>query len=296
MTNGGNSTASFAKASRAGTALIALACACGGVGSSPAVQAPSWERAAIGADTVDFVGAIDLEALRADPVFGPIVEHLARRDDMGVLMRASQIDAVATVDGGNARTWIAVVHGVDGPPRAKDVGSSLGEPRVLPSGVSEYPAAGVRGLVVWPGAWIVGEGAAFDRVLASRPAAVPTITMPSRALVVSTTQGRAIPRQRGDDVDGVTDGLTDATFDVLGGSHLELVLHCRYVDRDAARAAATEARVALLAMAERDDLVSALARALVKVDFDVSSNVVTARVTVTDELRDLLRRYAVRGD
>jgi hypothetical protein len=259
-----------------------------------AVRAPSWERAAMGTDDVDLVAAIDLEALRADPLFGPVIEHIAREDDLGVLMRATQIDAVATVDHGNARSWIAVVHGVDGPPRASDFGHGLGEPRVLPTGVTEYAGTRSGALVVWPGAWVVGEGEAFDRVLAIPAGALPTIAMPSRALMVSTAQGRVIPRSRRDDL-ATADGLTDATIEVLGGAHLEFVLRCRYVDHGAAQAAVTAAKVELLALAERDDVTAALARALVKVDFDVSSNVATARVTVTDELRDLLRRYARAG-
>jgi hypothetical protein len=128
-------------------------------------------------------------------------------------------------------------------------------------------------------------------VKAERPFAVPTIAMPSGALAVSTWSGRAIPNAR-----RLAEGLDDATFAVFGGSHLDFVLRCRYVDGDAARAAVAEARLVLLAMAERDDIVAALARALVKVDFDVSGNVATARITLTDDLRALLERYAAREE
>src|ERR1700722_676286 len=50
--------------------------ACGGDRGAPAaapVIAPAWEPIAFGASDADLVGAIDLAAVRADPLFGPLV-------------------------------------------------------------------------------------------------------------------------------------------------------------------------------------------------------------------------------
>jgi hypothetical protein len=84
-------------------------------------------------------------------------------------------------------------------------------------------------------------------------------------------------------------------MEILGGAHLEVVLRCRYVDAAAARHAATAARVALVAAAARTDAVAALARALVQLDFDASGDSVTVRLTLSDDLRELLVRYVERA-
>jgi hypothetical protein len=82
---------------------------------------------------------------------------------------------------------------------------------------------------------------------------------------------------------------------MLGGSHWEFVLQCRYVDAASARHAAAAARLLLLAAASSNDSVSVLARALMKVDFDVSGEVVSMRVTISDDLRDVLQTYVERA-
>jgi len=253
--------------------------ACGAL-EAPAtapVDAPTWGRVAFGTGDADFVGAIDLTAVREDPVFGPLIAQLARKDDLGVLTRASQIDLVARVDEGRPASWIAVIHGVDGSPGRSDVGSSAGE------------------VVTAPGAWVLGEGPPFERVRASPGLASPRIALPERALFASTVQGRAIPRPRHAELVDLTEGLEEATMVVLGGAHLQLVVRCRYLDAAAARHAATAARLVLVAEATRTDAVAELARALGKVDFDASGNDVSVRVTVSDDLRELLQRYVERA-
>jgi hypothetical protein len=70
---------------------------------------------------------------------------------------------------------------------------------------------------------------------------------------VSTGRGRAIPPVRSRDLAPTTEGLREVTFEVLGGSHLELVMRCRYVDSGAARRAATVARVVIASSASRGD-------------------------------------------
>ena len=245
--------------------------------AAPPVEAPTWERVAFGTSDADFVGAIDLTAVRADPVFGPIVTQLARKEHLGVLTRASQIDVVASVERGNAATWIAVIHGVEGPPRDQDVGS------------------GARDIVTAPGAWVLGEGPAFQRVRSTPSLAPARVVLPARALFASTVQGRAIPRPPHPELADLTEGLEQASMAILGGAHLELVLRCRYVDATAARHAATAARLALVSAAARTDSVSALARELVKLDFDASGDIVAVRVTLSDDLRELLQRYVERA-
>jgi hypothetical protein len=271
--------------------LLALLPGCGGA-VTPPLEAPAWDRVALGVDDPDLVGAINLRQLRADPVFGPLVERLARQDDMGVLMRGSQIDMVATVRSGELRTWVAVVHGVDGPPGEHDVGSWLGAPHTLPSGATEYPGGHDGSLIAVPGAWILGKGAPFDRVRDSATTAPAAIALPDRALVASTVVGRAIPRSRDEDFASATDGLQRATFELLGGSGLDFVLRCDFVDSDAARRATRLARAEIAAFAARTDAVSTLVRALVKIDFSVSGSVVTSRLTIDDALRELLAHFA----
>jgi hypothetical protein len=244
--------------------------------AAPPMEAPAWERIAFGTADADLVGAIDLKAVRADPLFGPIVTQLARKDHLGVLTCASQIDVVATVERGKAATWIAVVHGVEGPPRDDDVGSGAGD------------------IVTVPGAWVLGEGPAFQRVRSTPSLASARVVLPGRALFASTVQGRAIPRPPHPELADMTEGLEEATVAVLGGAHLELVLRCRYIDATAARHAATAARLALVAAAARTDAAAALARELVKLDFDASGDVVAVRVTMSDDLRELLQRYIER--
>jgi hypothetical protein len=258
--------------------LVAVATAlsaCGAVDvrATAPVDAPTWGQVAFGKGDADLVAAIDLRALDEDPVFGPLVAHLARNNDLGVLTRASQIDLVARVDQGNPTSWIAVIHGVDGRPGRSDVGSSA-------------PDA-----VTAPGTWVLGEGPAFERIRASPGLASPRISLPHRALLASTVQGRAIPRPRQAELVDLTEGLQEATMVVLGGAHLEIVFRCRYVDAAAARHAATAARLALVAGAARTDAVSELARALAKLDFDANGSDVSVRLTVSDDLRELLQRY-----
>jgi hypothetical protein len=232
---------------------------------------------AFGTSDTDFVGAIDLAAIRADPLFGPIVTQIARKEHLAVLTRASQIDVVASIDAGKATGWLVVVHGVEGPPRDGDVGSNPGD------------------LVTAPGAWVFGEGPAFQRMRSTPNLAKERVVLPDRALVASTAQGRAFPRPRRDELADLSEGLEDATVELLGGAHLELVLRCRYADATAARHAATAARVLLVAAAARTDAVSALARALVQVDFAASGDTVSVRLTVSDDLRELLVRYVERA-
>jgi hypothetical protein len=276
-----NAAASVIRRAMVWSLLAIATCLCGCVAlDSPAaapVDAPAWERVAFGTGDADFVGAIDLAALRADPLFGPVVAQIARKDRLGVLTRASQIDVVASVDRGNAATWVAVVHGVEGPPRESDVGSNA------------------KDIVTAPGAWVLGEGPAFERVRATPSLASTRVVLPERALVAATVQGRAIPRPRRDELIDLTEGLAEVTTELLGGAHLELVLACRYVDAASARRAATAARLALVAAAARTDAVSELARALVKLDFDARGDVVSVRLTVSDDLRELLQRYVERA-
>jgi len=253
--------------------------ACGALDAPAAapIDAPTWGRVAFGPGDADFVGAIDLTAVREDPVFGPLVEHLARNDDLGVLTRASQIDLVARVEQGRAVSWIAVIHGVDGSPSRSDVGSSAAE------------------VVTAPGAWVLGEGPAFEQVRASPSLASPRVALPERALFASTVRGRAIPRPRETELFDLTEGLEQATMVILGGAHLQIVVRCRYFDAAAARHAATAAKLVLVAEAARTDAVSELARALGRLDFDASGNDVSVRVTLSDDLRELLQRYVERA-
>jgi hypothetical protein len=261
--------------------LLVATClfACGALdaAATPPVDAPTWGRVAFGTGDADFVGAIDLAAVREDPVFGRLVAQLARKDDLGVLTRASQIDLVGRLDEGKALSWIAVIHGVEGSPSRRDVGSSAGQ------------------VVTAPGAWVLGEGPAFEQVRASPSLASPRITLPAHALFASTVQGRAIPRPRHAELVDLTEGLEEATMVVLGGAHLQLVLRCRYVDAAAARRAATAARLVLVAEAARTDAAAVLARALGKLDFDASGNDVSVRVTLSDDLRELLTSYVERA-
>jgi hypothetical protein len=83
--------------------------------------------------------------------------------------------------------------------------------------------------------------------------------------------------------------------ELLGGDHLELVVECRYADGASAKRAAAVARLLLVAFAARSDVASALARALTTVDFDVSGDSVSLRVTIADDLRDLLQDYVERS-
>ncbi|HEX3343274.1 MAG TPA: hypothetical protein VHS09_01825 [Polyangiaceae bacterium] len=267
----------------AGALLVLAVCACGcaaldtPAAGAPPVRAPAWENVAFPADGADFVGAIDLAGLRADPLFGPVLTQLARKEHLGLLTRASQIDAVASIDGGKATGWLVVVHGVHGPPGEGDVGSNPGE------------------VVTAPGAWVFGEGPAFERVRAAPGLAGARVVLPDRALVASTAQGRAFPHLRHAELGDLTDGLGEATAVLLGGAHLEVILRCRYVDATAARRAATAARVALVAAAARTDAVAALARELVQLDFDATGDTVSVRLTLSDDLRDLLVRYVERA-
>lgn len=241
------------------------------------VQAPSWEHVALGPADADLVGAIDLEALRADPLFGPLLRRLAERDDLGVLLRASQIDVVATADRGEPKTWVLVVHGVNGAPGKGDVGSDS------------------QRFVLGPGVWIYGEGSSFERMRADPALAAPAVDMPPGALVAATARGRALPHPRHPELPDLSEGLTDVTAELLGGDHLGFAVSCRYTDDASARRAAALARLLLVAEAGRDDGWSELARALMKLDFDVDGPVVSVRVTVSDDLRDALVHYVQRA-
>jgi hypothetical protein len=256
---------------------MTLWCACSPLAPTR-VEAPAWEPVAFSAGSdADFVGAMDLRAIRQDPLFGPLLQHFARRNDLAVLLRASQIDLVASVERGEPRTWIAIVHGVDGRPTRSDVGSIA--PDVLTA----------------PGTWILGEGAAFDRVRSGAGLNPTPIAMPSRALVASTLQGHAVPDPERDELGDMTQGLVEMSGELLAGAHLELVMQCRYSDATAARHAAAAARLVLLAVAARTDLESVLTRALTKIDFDVSGDVVAVRVTISDDLREVLESYVERA-
>jgi len=241
------------------------------------VPAPAWEHAALGPADADFVGAIDLEALRADGLFGPLIQRLAERDDLAILLRASQIDVIATADSGRPKTWVLVVHGVSGSPRESDVGSDA------------------RRFVAGPGVWIYGEGPAFERMRADPARAVPAVDMPAGSLVAATARGRALRHPRHPELGDISEGLTDVTGELLGGDHLGFALSCRYEDDASARRAAAMARLVLVAEAQRNDDISELARALMKLDFDVDGAVVSVRVTIADDLRDALEHYVRRA-
>ena len=265
---------------RALPVLLMCVCGCAGLVDGPVaarVEAPAWEHTAFTSGDADFVGAVDLRALRTDPVFGPLLRELARKEDLGVLARASQIDVLASVERGEPASWLVVAHDVDGAPGRKDLGSSAGD------------------TVVTPGAWILGEGEAFARVRANPALASSRVAMPARALVVSSAKGRAFPRPKHPVFADMTEGLEEATVELLGGAHLEVGMRCRYADTTAARHAAAAARVALLAEAARNDAYALLARALVQVDFDVTGEVVSLRLRISDDLRDVLQSYVERA-
>jgi hypothetical protein len=261
-------------------AVLAAAVVCLGCGGAavPDLVAPTWERAALGgAPDADFVGAIDLAAMREDPLFGPLLTELARKDDFRVLLRAAQIDFVGSGERGRMRTWIAVVHGVDGAPSRDDIGSSADD------------------ALVGPGEWIVGEGSAFARVKAAGSPRSGKMELPRRALFASTLRGRAIPHPPRATFGDTTDGLERFDLAVLGGEHLEIIVQARYADAASARHAAAVARLVLVAEAARTDALAALARALAKVDFDVSGDAVSMRVTLSDDLRDALVAFVERA-
>lgn len=263
--------------------LLVFAALCGsclpvGAASIDApVQAPSWEHAAFGPGDADFVGAIDLEAIRADPLFGPLLQRVAERDEVGVLLHASQIDVVATAERGRPKTWVIVVHGVSGPPTKGEVGYDA--PRFV-SGA---------------GVWIYGEGPAFERMKADPTLAATAIDIPAGSLVAATARGRALPHPRHAELGDISENLTDVSAELLGGDHLGFALSCRYADEASARRAAAMARLVLVAEAARNDDVSELARALMKLDFDVDGPVVSMRVTLSDDLRDALVHYVHRA-
>jgi hypothetical protein len=253
--------------------LAALVVACGRGSSAERVETPAFARIALGADDADVVGAFDLRAMRSDPVFGPIVERIARTHGAAALSRASQIDLVASVDRGKTTTWLGVVHGVSGEPRDGDIGSTAR-----------------REIVVAPGAWITGEGAAFERLRAGGTTGVRSIELPRRALVAVTARGRALEKSK----TRTAEGLKEGTVAILGGDHLEIVVQCRYEDSAAARRAVTAAKLELAVWASGHRLAEQLVSSLVKITFDVSGDVVTARLTIDDDLRALLEHYVRR--
>lgn len=264
--------------------MLALAVLCGcvplpGASVEAPVQASTWEHAAFGPADADFVGAIDLDAVRADPLFGPLLQHLAQRDDAAVLLHASQIDVVAAADPERDRlkSWILVVHGVTGAPTRNEVGSDADR------------------FVAGPGVWIYGEGPGFERMRANPALAAPAIDMPAGALVAATARSRLIPHRRHAELTDLSEGLTDASAELFGGDHLGFALSCRYTDDASARRAAALARLVLVAEAGRNDEISELARALMKLDFDVDGPVVSVRVTLSDDLRDALVHYVKRA-
>ena len=276
--------------------MLALALGLSGCrGAGGPLEPPAWGGAVISTPDANVVGVINLDAMRQDPLFGPILERLARRDDLGVLLRASQIDLVADAPRGRTTTWLAVVHGVDGPPAPHDIGYGVGAPHRLPSGAVGYDTRH-GGLVVVPGAWILGEGAGFETARTTMPSEPGRISTSARVLVASTVRGGALPSSRRRELVDTTEGLREATVEVLGGSHLEFVGSFRYVDRDAAKRAAVAAKLLLAAAAARGDLAAQIARALVSVDFDVSGDTVTVRLTIDDDLRDVLRQYVERAE
>jgi hypothetical protein len=249
-------------------ALAALVVACGS--AAERVETPSFARVALGTDDADVVAAFDLQAMRADPVFGPLLERSARTHRAAALVRASQIDLVASVDRGKTTSWIGVVHGVSGEPRDDDIGSTVR-----------------RDVVVVPGAWITGEGAAFQRLRAGGSTGVRRIDLPRRALFAGTVRGRALEKSK----TRTAEGLREGTIALLGGDHLEIVVQCRYDDASAARRAVAAAKLELAAWATRHRLAEQLVSSLVKITFDVSGDLVTARLTIDDDLRALLEHY-----
>jgi hypothetical protein len=253
--------------------LAALSSGCA-PSATRAFDASSWRPEALRADSADFVAAVDLEALRADPLFGPILAPFARELDFQVLLRASQIDVVAMADDdGELDTWVAVVHGVDGPPSAGDVGAGL-----------------IRDVVTVRGAWLLGEGPAFQRVRAHPPQSLDRMTLPSRAFAATAAQGRALRFKR-NALDDTTQGLTRVDGVLLGGRHIELVARAEYADAAAAHRAVALVRLLLFAAAARNDDWAPVAHALTTVDFEESGNSASLRLTVSDQLRDLLETY-----
>jgi hypothetical protein len=263
--------------------LFVVAVICGGcmplLGASVdrTVSAPSWEHAAFGPADADFVGAIDLEAVRADPLFGPLLQRIAERDEAAVLLHASQIDVVASVDAGEPKAWVLVAHGVTGAPTEGEVG------------------ADARRFVTGPDVWIYGHGPAFERMRNDPTLAVAAVDMPAGALVAATARAKALKHPRHLELGDLSEGLTDVTAELLGGDHLGFALSCRYADDASARRAAAMARLVLVAEAQRNDDISELARALMKLDFNVDGPVVSMRVTLSDDLREALVHYVQRA-
>ena len=143
---------------------------------------------------------------------------------------------------------------------------------------------------------ILGEGAAFERARGRLPMTVSRISTGSETIAASALRGHAVPSPRDTDIGRPTEGLREATFEVRGGHRLDFVARFRYADEAAAKRAAVIARLMLAAVAARGDRWSRLAAGLVKIDFDVSGDVVTARLTIDDELREVLSHYAERMD
>lgn len=245
-------------------ALLALTLfvACGG--AAKPVEAPAWARTALATGDADFVGAIDVDAMRADPLFGALIRKYARSDEeLGALKTATQIDAFANAnERGKVATWMVVVHGVHGQP---------------PSRADKA--------VVFPNAWLLGEGPAFERARQMDPS--PEISMPSHALLVSSVHGRALVSKHHEALDQTTEGLKDATIAVLGGSHLEIIGQFRYVDEQSAKHAAALAKLMLAALS-KGDWSAKIAAALGKVDFDASGDTVSLKYTLDDDVRDAL--------
>ena len=269
-------------------ALAALAGACG----ASALTTPTWARSALATDDADVVVAMNVALIRKDPLFYPAIQKLARKDRYDWLLRASQIDAVATVDDGKPSSWVAAVHGLDGAPGDGEI-RSLGARRKLASGATEY--AYPRGaMLVFPGAWVFAEGAALDRMRARTPERLGRISMQDSAILEATVRARALPRHWNASASRVADGLREGTIAILGGDRLAMIVRGKYVDADAAARAESETRAQLEAIQRRHELAILVLRELVEIDFGRSGDTVTWRVEAKEKLRDYVREYVAR--
>jgi hypothetical protein len=254
--------------------LVALPCGCGLPGSG-APYTPSWGTETLRSDHADFVAAFDLEAMRADPLFGPVLAQLARESNLQALLRASQIDVVGMYDESDIETWVAVIHDVRGAPGPTDVGAGL-----------------AAHAVTVPGAWLIGEGPAFERVRAQVPLphSLDRMAMPRRAYAAMAMQGAALKSKPGP-LDAFSRDVTRVTGALIGGSHLDVVLQAEYTDSAAAHRGAALTRVLCDGVTGRGEEWERVTRTLTGIDVQERGNVLSVRAAVSDSVRDLLRSY-----
>jgi hypothetical protein len=143
-----------------GLALLLFAVACGaGCASSgigPETVAPRWATQALEREP-DAVFSLDVAAMRRDPFFGPLSQHMLQDDrggELTALRSATRIDLFATV----GRTWSAVIRGVPDPPATLLARRwPGGGARVGPAVVYEPTTGAADGvwLTVRPGSWVL---------------------------------------------------------------------------------------------------------------------------------------------